>query len=303
MNKTYAPICGPFGKDYNQNMSFSGSGSSSGFIKNYDGLCIDGACGQLNPGCYPLPFVSCNSSQKSQLFLYNNNKFKNEDNGGCLDVHGFVGPNVGIYTCNGGNNQKWNITADRRVKQWISASEERCLSDTSESGGGEGLIRTIQAYTDASGMDLIINGKNLGIKNLTNPTNGGPSWAEWDNIKYVPGNITAVALDATQKIIATHTVLTSSAPSAIHLVLDSPSPKTGTGEALFLDGQDAALVRAVVVDTNGELVRSSTHSITFSIISGPGRVVGTHNGDPQNHENNHSPVHQAYHGLVRAVIW
>jgi hypothetical protein len=41
------------------------------------------------------------------------------------------------------------------------------------------------------------------------------------------------------------------APAAIVLSLDAPSLATGTGSAVYLDGEDVAAVRATVVDTNG----------------------------------------------------
>lgn len=61
-------------------------------------------------------------------------------------------------------------------------------------------------------------------------------------------------------------------------------------------------MRASLVDANGVVVNMANNSVNFSIVSGPGRIVGTHNGDPTSHENNHSPTHMAYHGLVRAVV-
>ena len=95
-------------------------------------------------------------------------------------------------------------------------------------------------------------------------------------------------------------MLTSGAPTKLVLSLDAPSVITGTGRALLLDGQDAGLVRATIVDAGGQLVADATHNVTFAVVSGPGRIVGAHNGDPQCHEPNQVPWHSAYHGLVRA---
>jgi hypothetical protein len=77
---------------------------------------------------------------------------------------------------------------------------------------------------------------------------------------------------------------------------------TGTGGALLLDGQDAALLRASVVDGAGRVVHLASHNISFRIVSGPGVVQGTHNGDVHSHLPNDSPWYPAYHGLVRAVV-
>merc|ERR1711981_844858 len=43
-------------------------------------------------------------------------------------------------------------------------------------------------------------------------------------------------------------------------------------------------------------------NITFEIVSGPGRVIATHNGHQANHQPNHAPYHLAFHGLVRGIV-
>merc|ERR1719498_1740773 len=96
--------------------------------------------------------------------------------------------------------------------------------------------------------------------------------------------------------------MTNGKATSIHLSLDAPSKLTGTGEALLADGQDAAMLRASVLDENGEVMHLASNNITFKVISGPGRVQGTHNGDPHLHASNVSPSSPAYHGLVRAII-
>lgn len=106
----------------------------------------------------------------------------------------------------------------------------------------------------------------------------------------------------TNKTLATHTRLTVGKVTAIRLQLDAPSEITGTGAAMMADGQDVALIRATLVDARGLHVNSAADSVTFRVVSGGGRVVGTHNGDPTTHENNHAPTHAAYHGLVRCVV-
>lgn len=43
-------------------------------------------------------------------------------------------------------------------------------------------------------------------------------------------------------------------------------------------------------------------NVTFEIVSGPGRVIATHNGHQSNHQPNHAPYHTAFHGLVRGIV-
>ena len=91
----------------------------------------------------------------------------------------------------------------------------------------------------------------------------------------------------------------------IQLSVDAPSPRTGTGSAVVLDGSDVALVRATVVDAHGhEIVTGpdAQRNVTFRVASGFVRVIGTANGDPASHIGAHSPTISMYHGLARAVV-
>lgn len=86
------------------------------------------------------------------------------------------------------------------------------------------------------------------------------------------------------------------------LSIDAPSKLTGTGEVLVADGEDVAMIRATLVDANGLMVPSANNNMTFSVVSGPGKVWTTHNGDPGNLSPNNASWNPAYHGLARAFI-
>jgi hypothetical protein len=133
------------------------------------------------------------------------------------------------------------------------------------------------------------------------PTPSAQSWAEWRDVPFRAGNLTAVAMNGSA-VLATHTVMTSGPPTAIVLSLDVPSPRTGTGDALLLDGQDVGMVRATIVDTFGRMCADATSNISFQVVSGPARILGSHNGDPRCLEPNQAPWHSSYHGLVRGLI-
>ena len=111
----------------------------------------------------------------------------------------------------------------------------------------------------------------------------------------------ALAADAAT-VLATHTARSWGAPAALTLTLDAPSITTGTGSALYLDGEDVALVRASVVDGNGVVCGNAALPLLFSVTEGPGIVWGTGNGDPSNQQDMSSPATTAYHGLARAVV-
>ena len=157
--------------------------------------------------------------------------------------------------------------------------------------------RTIHVYTNAPLVELLVNGHSMGSKSIY-----WLSWAAWDNVAFSSGNLTAVAMTSPGHVVAEHTVLTADSPTGLTLTLDAPATATGTGSALVLDGEDAALVRASIVDARGNVVPSASHNVSFSIASGPGRVIGVGNGDPLCHEPNRATWRSAYHGLARAVV-
>eukprot|EP01051_Picozoa_sp_SAG22_P005553 SAG22_NODE_333_length_12162_cov_11.415237_5_plen_715_part_00 len=128
----------------------------------------------------------------------------------------------------------------------------------------------------------------------------------WASIPWTPPganstNLTAVCEDHAGTL-RSQTLLKPGPAVALVLTIDAPSNTTGTGEALLLDGHDVALLRASVVDTAGTLVFGSTANITFEVTNGPGRMIGTHNGDDQCHEPDLAPWHSAFGGLIRGIV-
>lgn len=156
--------------------------------------------------------------------------------------------------------------------------------------------RTIHVYTNAPIAELFINDKSQGVQQIM-----WQGWAQW-NVAFSPGNLTATAYIDQHSVVATHTILTTGTPTKIVAYLDVPSEDTGTGSALLLNGQDTGMVSAAILDSNGRVSHNSALNVTFSIVSGPGRVIGVGNGNPACHEPNQVSWRSAYHGLARAVI-
>lgn len=164
---------------------------------------------------------------------------------------------------------------------------------------------SIAVYTNAPRAELLLNGRSLGECEMR-----FADYCEWDDLaalhgeehQFLPGNLTAVALSASGEILSTDTSLTPGAPARVLLSLDAPALATGTGAALLADGEDAALVRASIVDSAGRLCSAASHHVSFTVVSGPGRVLGVGNGDPSSHEPNVASERSAYAGLARAVV-
>ena len=105
-------------------------------------------------------------------------------------------------------------------------------------------------------------------------------------------------------IVASHTLISpAQLPTRLDLHIDVPSPSTGTGERILLDGRDVALLRASLVDGNNALVSGGSPArVTFRVLSGYGKIVGSGNGNPTSHERLHSPSVATFGGLARGVL-
>lgn len=168
--------------------------------------------------------------------------------------------------------------------------------------------KNITVYSDGASVELFVNGKLQSAQALPIQPTGGDgigtvqTWAQWNDIEWSAGNITAVARDAAGRRVAAHTRATNGPVARLMLSLDAPSPKSGTGSKLLLDGQDAALIRASVLDASGQVVHNAANVITFAVVSGPGMLQGAHNGKNFQHGRSDANSVEAYHGLARAVV-
>jgi hypothetical protein len=162
--------------------------------------------------------------------------------------------------------------------------------------------RTLHVYTNAPSVSLSVNGKRFGEQAV--PFFG---FATFTGVPYEAGTVTAEALDINGKSLSGshYTISTPGLAKSIRLSLDAPSPITGTGSALVADGEDVAMVRAELLDEHGNLVSqgaSAFSKVTFSVVSGGGRVLAMHSGSPADQHPQQGDNLQAYHGLARAFI-
>ncbi|KAJ9469122.1 Beta-galactosidase BoGH2A [Diplonema papillatum] len=154
---------------------------------------------------------------------------------------------------------------------------------------------TIYCAVSTKQASLRIDAESFGVKNAD--VNGMTEWAAApENAK----NITCVALGSTGSQLALHSLLKPKVALKLQLVVDVPSPATGTGSALYLDASDLALVRAQVVDEQGVVNSTVTGNVTFTV-SGPGRLVGL-GAAPDSHLHVQGNVAGFYGGLIRAVV-
>jgi beta-galactosidase len=157
-------------------------------------------------------------------------------------------------------------------------------------------------FTGAAAAEAMVNGVSIaGRQNVS-----AFGFADFGSVAFAPGNLTAVAYDHSGAVVAVDSVLTVGAPAALQLSLEDDN-----GRPYAADGQDVALLRCAVVDSEGRVVPGASNRVTFAV-SGPGEVYGVGNGDPANLTpdkvgKKELPyggvwVIPAYMGLVRAIV-
>ena len=138
-------------------------------------------------------------------------------------------PVVHIGIIDGDDNTVWND---------VKVGSQR-MSDHWNRKPGSSL--SLYTYTNADEVELLVNGKSIGVKkNTTNPK--GRNKIKWDNVKYEPGYIEAVAKKG-GKVVARHKIETTTDAVALQATPDN--------EAWKADGQDLQHVRICAVDKKG----------------------------------------------------
>jgi hypothetical protein len=266
--------------DKYQQIKYTGSSTQSGQLVTSDGRCIDATCSDVNAGCEPLMIKSCDSNNKNQQFIYkSDHSFNNVGNGGCIDLwDSGTGPGVGVYQCDGGSNQHWDITGSDIKSE---STGDRCMT--------YGPSSQIWVYTNAASAELFVNGVSQGKQNV--PKLDHVQWTP----TYSPGSIEVKAYSSDGTMIGSQTIDTTGAPSKIALDVEVG------GDGIDADGQDAALIKVSVVDSAGRVVPTASNLINFSV-SGQGSILGVGNGDPSSHEPDKANYRSAFNGLARVIV-
>ena len=138
--------------------------------------------------------------------------------------------------------------------------------------GKEGQPIPVWVNTNADNVELFLNGKSLGKKEM--PRNGHLEWI----VDYAPGRLEAIAWKQGRKL----TSLTETTGQPYKLVIHSSKP------TLLADGRDATVLNIGVVDRQGREVPDAGDLLHFSV-AGPARIIGVGNGNPSSHEPDQYP--------------
>ncbi len=133
--------------------------------------------------------------------------------------------------------------------------------------GKEGQPIDVWVNTNADNVELFLNGKSLGKKDM--PRNSHLKWS----VPYEPGKLQAIAYKKGRKLEAS--VETTGEP--VEIVL---TPYRTTIEA---NGTDVCVINVTVLDRQGREVPDANNLIKFKY-SGDAKIIGVGNGDPSSHE-------------------
>lgn len=123
----------------------------------------------------------------------------------------------------------------------------------------------VQAISNAEEVELILNGKSLGKKRITDKYQTHLDW----EVDYEAGELKAVALKKGKKV-AEYELITAGAPVALEMKPDV--------ESITANGLDLAYIEIRLVDKNGITVPDSDRSVRFEI-EGEGYIVGVANSN------------------------
>ncbi|KAF2867457.1 glycoside hydrolase superfamily [Massariosphaeria phaeospora] len=152
-----------------------------------------------------------------------------------------------------------------------------------------GKVTPVHVCTSGDEAELFVNGVSAGRKKK-----GQYEYRlRWDAVTYAPGDIRVVAYK-NGKEWASASRYTAGAAAALNVTADRTTIRG--------DAQDLSFVTAAVVDKDGRAVPQASNEISWSVLSGPGRIVSTDNGDPTDMVPFSSLKRRAFGGLALAVV-
>jgi beta-galactosidase len=188
---------------------------------------------------------------------------------GCLDLCGF--PKTAFYL---------------HQAHWVKDQPVLHLVPHWNWSGREGQRINVIAITNATDVELFLNGQSLGWQKVD-----PHQVASWE-VPYAAGRLEAVAKNNGQEIQRTF-VETTGAPVALRLVLDRPS--------LAGDGCDAQPITVQALDAAGRLHPTANGPVTLAL-DGPGSIIGLGNGDPNCHEPEKGNRRSLFNGLAQVIV-
>jgi beta-galactosidase len=151
-----------------------------------------------------------------------------------------------------------------------------------------GQVTPVHVYSSGDEVELFLNGKSLGRKKRE-PLQYR---FRWDEVKYEPGEVRAVAYKAGKKWA--EDVVRTTGPAA-RLILQPDR------SSLSADPHDLSFIAVTAVDRAGTRVPRANNLVRFEV-EGPGEIVAVDNGDPTSHSSFQAREVKAFNGLCLLIV-
>jgi beta-galactosidase len=176
-------------------------------------------------------------------------------------------------------------------KGWTERGGDWSWSDELRSWtwpGFDGTAMMVRVYTRAQQVKLLLNGREVGSKDLTEKD---ALKAEF-SVPYAPGELKAVVYDNGRE---TGSVTFATAGKAHGLVLKADRSK------LKATRDDLSYMMVTVVDAAGRPVPDAVVRVTFSV-EGEGEVAAVGNANPKDIASWRQPKRETFHGACVAIV-
>jgi beta-galactosidase len=170
--------------------------------------------------------------------------------------------------------------------------------------GHEGQTIPVMAYSNASEVELFLNGKSLGKKkrmaetwqmpvgpNVTASGKFDTKYRMVWEVLYAAGTLRAVGYQD-GKQVAVDQVRTAGAPAKVTLAPDRST--------INADGDDLSFVTVRIEDKDGNLVPGADNLVKFTVAGGT--IAGVDNGNPASVESFQADTRKAFSGMALVIV-
>jgi beta-galactosidase len=142
-------------------------------------------------------------------------------------------------------------------------------------------------------VELFINGRVRQAEQRADGTKQERYRMMWNETKYEPGELKAVAYDKEGNIAATEVIKTAGKPDHLMLSADRTS--------LSADGEDLAYITVSMADKDGNVCPMDSSLVTFKV-SGAGHFRASANGNPCSLDPFQNPKMHLFSGKLTAIV-
>jgi hypothetical protein len=147
----------------------------------------------------------------------------------------------------------------------------------------------VLVYSNCDEVELLLNGKSLGIKTIDREETLRFEWS----VPYRPGTLKAVGWKGGNPVCS-QVVSSTGEPSKIMLIPDRTE--------IAADGHDLCYVEVRVTDEQGRVCPDADRELIRFEVIGEGKIVGVSNGSSHSHDDPKGKEVHAFRGLCMLVV-